>query len=70
MVQAGASGRGQEFAGQISDVILQLASTPERMKGYRQSIRDVAAAAGRNPDDLKVLFVVNPIVTANDGRPC
>jgi len=66
MVQAGASGRGQEFAGQNSDVILQLSSTPERMKAYRESIHTVAAAAGRNPDDLKVLFVVNPVVTAND----
>jgi FMN-dependent oxidoreductase (nitrilotriacetate monooxygenase family) len=65
MVQAGASGRGQDFAGQNSDVILQLASTPERMTAYRDSIRAVAAAAGRNPDELKVLFVVNPIVTAN-----
>jgi len=65
MVQAGASGRGQDFAGQNSDVVLQLASTPERMRTYRESIRAVAAAAGRNPDEVKVLFVVNPIVTAN-----
>jgi FMN-dependent oxidoreductase (nitrilotriacetate monooxygenase family) len=66
MVQAGASGRGQEFAGSNSDVILQLASTPERMRTYRESIRSVAAAAGRNPDDITVLFVVQPIITAND----
>jgi len=65
MVQAGASGRGQDFAGQNSDVVLQLASTPERMRAYRDSIRAVSAATGRNPDDVKVLFVVNPIVTAN-----
>jgi len=65
MVQAGASGRGQDFAGQNSDVVLQLASTPERMSAYRESIRSVAAAAGRNPDEIKVLFVVNPIVAAN-----
>jgi FMN-dependent oxidoreductase (nitrilotriacetate monooxygenase family) len=65
MVQAGASGRGQAFAGQNSDVILQLASTPERMKAYRESIRQSAASAGRNPDDITVLFVVQPIVTAN-----
>jgi FMN-dependent oxidoreductase (nitrilotriacetate monooxygenase family) len=65
MVQAGASGRGQDFAGQNSDVVLQLASTPERMSAYRESIRSVAAAAGRNPDDITVLFVVNPIVAAN-----
>jgi len=66
MVQAGASGRGQAFAGQNSDVILQLASTPERMRAYRESIRAVAASAGRDPDAVTVLFVVNPIVTAND----
>jgi len=66
MVQAGASGRGQEFAGSNSDVILQLASTPERMRTYRESIRSVAAAAGRDPDAIKVLFVVQPIITAND----
>lgn len=66
MVQAGASGRGQDFAGQNSDVVLQLASTPERMRAYRESIRAVASAAGRDPDAIKVLFVVNPIVTAND----
>ena len=66
MVQAGASRRGQDFAGQNSDVVLQLSSTPERMKAYRDSVRAVASAAGRDADALKVLFVVNPIITAND----
>jgi FMN-dependent oxidoreductase (nitrilotriacetate monooxygenase family) len=65
MVQAGASGRGRDFAGKNSDVILALASTPERMRDYRESIRQVAAAHSRNPDQVKVLFVVNPILTAN-----
>jgi FMN-dependent oxidoreductase (nitrilotriacetate monooxygenase family) len=66
MVQAGASGRGRDFAGKNSDVVLALASTAERMKAYRDDIRSVAAASGRNPDDIKVLFVVNPVLTAND----
>ncbi|WP_213813652.1 NtaA/DmoA family FMN-dependent monooxygenase [Glaciihabitans sp. dw_435] len=65
MVQAGASGKGQDFAGRNSDVILALASTPERMRAHREEVRAVAVRNGRNPDDLKVLFVVNPIVTAN-----
>ncbi|MCU1524464.1 MAG: soxA [Microbacteriaceae bacterium] len=65
MVQAGASGRGRAFAGRNSDVVLALASTAERMKAHRDDIRAVAAENGRNPDDIKVLFVVNPVLTAN-----
>jgi FMN-dependent oxidoreductase (nitrilotriacetate monooxygenase family) len=65
MVQAGASGRGQAFAGQHSDVVLALASTPERMKAHRDQVRQAAADAGRDPDAITVLFVVNPIPTAN-----
>jgi FMN-dependent oxidoreductase (nitrilotriacetate monooxygenase family) len=65
MVQAGASGRGRDFAGKNSDVVLALASTAERMRDYRTSIRDVAAENGRNPNEIRVLFVVNPILTAN-----
>ena len=66
MVQAGASGRGRDFAGKNSDVILALASTAERMREYRDSIRRGGGSRnGRDPDAVKVLFVVNPVVTAN-----
>ena len=65
MIQAGASGRGQAFAGRHSDVVLALASTPERMKAHRDQVRQAAADAGRDPDAITVLFVVNPIPTAN-----
>ena len=65
MIQAGASGRGQAFAGKHSDVVLALASTPERMKAHRDQVRQAAADAGRDPDSITVLFVVNPIPTAN-----
>ncbi|WP_275886607.1 NtaA/DmoA family FMN-dependent monooxygenase [Leifsonia aquatica] len=65
MVQAGASGRGRDFAGKNSDVVLALASTPERMREYRDSIRTVAVENGRDADAITVLFVVQPIVTAN-----
>ena len=65
MVQAGASGRGQAFAGRHSDVVLALASTPERMKAHRDGVRQAAADAGRDPDSITVLFVVDPVPTAN-----
>ncbi|MDH2444738.1 NtaA/DmoA family FMN-dependent monooxygenase [Amnibacterium sp. CER49] len=65
LVQAGASGRGRAFAGKHADVVLALASTAERMKQHRDDIRAVAAESGRDPESITVLFVVNPIPTAN-----
>jgi FMN-dependent oxidoreductase (nitrilotriacetate monooxygenase family) len=65
LVQAGASGRGRDFAGKHADVILALASTAERMRTHRDDVRAAAAAQGRDPDELTVLFVVNPIPTAS-----
>ena len=63
LVQAGASGRGQAFAGRHADVVLALASTPARMRAHRDEVRAAAAAAGRDSDAVTVLFVVNPIPT-------
>lgn len=65
LVQAGASGRGQAFAGRHADVVLALASTPERMRQHRDEVRAAAVAVGRSADSVRVLFVVNPIPTAN-----
>ena len=57
LVQAGASPRGKAFAGANADVAIALARGADGMKAYRDSIRAEAAAAGRNADDVKVLFV-------------
>jgi FMN-dependent oxidoreductase (nitrilotriacetate monooxygenase family) len=65
LVQAGASPRGKAFAGANADVAIALARGVDGMKAYRDSIRSEAAAAGRNPDDVKVLFVLKPTVTGS-----
>ena len=36
------------------------------MKSYRDDVRARAAAQGRNPDDIKVLFVVSPVLGATE----
>lgn len=62
----GGSGRGLSFAGRNSDI--QLAYTPlsiDNVRGYRSRIRDAAVAAGRNADDVKVLFWFNPEVVSS-----
>ena len=59
-VQAGGSDRGREFAARHADSIITLANDIEGMKWYRDDIRARAKKNGRNPDDIKVLFLVIP----------
>lgn len=69
-VQAGGSPRGRNFAARHADSIISVASGVESMKVFREDIRARAAAIGRNPDDIKILFCVTPTLgeTAQDAR--
>jgi FMN-dependent oxidoreductase (nitrilotriacetate monooxygenase family) len=60
--QAGGSPRGQQFAAQWADTVIAVGNGVEKMKKSRNDIRARAAAAGRNPDDVKILFLIAPIV--------
>jgi FMN-dependent oxidoreductase (nitrilotriacetate monooxygenase family) len=59
-VQAGGSPKGRDFAAKHADSIITLADGLEGMKEYRNDIRARAKKHGRNPDDIKVLFLVVP----------
>jgi FMN-dependent oxidoreductase (nitrilotriacetate monooxygenase family) len=59
-VQAGASPRGRDFAAKHADSIVSVASGAAQMKAFRDDIRARAAAFGRDPDSIKVLFCVTP----------
>ncbi|MFI6928836.1 NtaA/DmoA family FMN-dependent monooxygenase [Streptomyces sp. NPDC050287] len=61
-VQAGGSPRGRQFAAKSADSIIAVANGVEGMKAYRDDVRARAAAQGRNPDDIKVLFVIGPVL--------
>jgi long-chain alkane monooxygenase len=61
-VQAGGSPRGRQFAAETADSIIVAASGVAAMKEYRDDVRKRAAAAGRNPDDIKVLFLIAPVL--------
>jgi FMN-dependent oxidoreductase (nitrilotriacetate monooxygenase family) len=69
-VQAGASPRGRDFAARHADSIVCVASGVESMKAFRDDIRARAIAQGRNPDHVKVLFLVTPALgdTAEDAH--
>jgi FMN-dependent oxidoreductase (nitrilotriacetate monooxygenase family) len=61
--QAGGSPRGLEFASRWADTIItEGGGSAASMKAYREKIRARAKAIGRNPDDIKVLFLAHPIV--------
>jgi FMN-dependent oxidoreductase (nitrilotriacetate monooxygenase family) len=65
-LQAGASPKGRQFAAGAADAIIAVGTGIEGMKEYRNDIRTRAKAAGRNPDDVKLLFVVSPTIAATE----
>ena len=61
-VQAGSSPKGRDFGAKHSDVILSPASGIADMKEFRDDIRARAGKFGRDPDDVKVIFAINPVL--------
>lgn len=62
LLQAGASDRGKEFAARWADVVFVKHSAPEPAAAYRPDLRELVARVGRNPDKVKVLPGIVPIV--------
>jgi alkanesulfonate monooxygenase SsuD/methylene tetrahydromethanopterin reductase-like flavin-dependent oxidoreductase (luciferase family) len=67
-VQAGGSPRGREFAAKTADSIIATATGIEGMQEYRDDVRARAVRHGRKPDDIKVLFLVCPILGETDDE--
>jgi long-chain alkane monooxygenase len=61
-IQAGGSPRGRKFAAHHADSIIATANGIAGMKEYRDDVRGHAARVGRNPDDVKVLYLVYPVL--------
>ncbi|WP_158811366.1 NtaA/DmoA family FMN-dependent monooxygenase [Beijerinckia sp. L45] len=61
-IQAGGSPRGRRFAAEHADSVIASTNGIAGMKAYRDDIRKLAGEAGRNPDDIKVLSLIAPIV--------
>lgn len=62
IAQAGGSPRGRRFAAAHSDTIVVNARGVDAMRAYRNDVHKHMRAAGRNPSDCKVLFLINPIL--------
>ena len=69
-VQAGGSPRGRDFAAKHADSIIATANEISGMKEFRDDVRARAEKLGRDPDDIKILYLVYPIVgeTSQEAR--
>lgn len=61
-VQAGGSPRGRDFAAKHADSIIVGAQGNAAKKAFRDDIRQRAAKFGRNPDDIKLLFLFSAVM--------
>ena len=61
-VQAGGSPRGIRFAAEHAEAVVCMAKGAENMKAFRDSVREHAMAVGRDPDTVKVLYLIDPVV--------
>lgn len=60
--QAGSSGRGRDFAARHAEAVFALQPTAETMRAYTDDVRARAAALGRDPDRLRILFQLQVVV--------
>lgn len=63
--QAGASGRGREFAASNAEGMFILTNSPEAAKPVTEDIRKRAVEAGRSPDSIKI-FTLLTVITGKD----
>ncbi|WP_035712716.1 LLM class flavin-dependent oxidoreductase [Bradyrhizobium genomosp. I (2014)] len=64
IIQAGASGRGQRFAGRWGEVIFTAARNLAAAKEGYTAVRNEAARAGRDPDQMFLCNLITPVCAA------
>ncbi|MFF3029318.1 NtaA/DmoA family FMN-dependent monooxygenase [Microbacterium sp. NPDC057944] len=68
IVHAGTSPRSRHLAATEADLALIAAPTLADAIATRGTLRDIAAEAGRSPDDVKVIAPVLPVVAESDAE--
>jgi FMN-dependent oxidoreductase (nitrilotriacetate monooxygenase family) len=66
LLQAGGSPKGRAFAAKHADCVISLAEGIAGMKDYRNDIRARAKASGRDPDQVKVMFLIAPVLAETE----
>src|SRR5262245_1946208 len=68
IIQAGASGRGQRFAGRWGEVIFAAARNIELAKEGYHAVKGEAARLGRNPDHISICNIIMPVCGASKSE--
>jgi FMN-dependent oxidoreductase (nitrilotriacetate monooxygenase family) len=66
IIQAGASKSGLPFAARAGEVVFTVQDDIETTKAFRASLRELAVEAGRDPDHLKVIPGVAPLIADSE----
>jgi FMN-dependent oxidoreductase (nitrilotriacetate monooxygenase family) len=66
--QAGASKDGTAFAARNGELLFTIANSLERAQEYYRTVKDAAADAGRDPDHVKVLVGLNPVIGRTEAE--
>ena len=65
---AGSSAPGRELAARYDDTMISMTKSAADAKRYRDDMRERVTSSGRNPDDVKFLFLASPIIEATDAE--
>jgi len=68
LMQAGGSPQGRAFAARNIDVVLAASNAIPEMKAFRADMRRRVAAEGRDPDSVKVMFMLIPTLGETEGE--
>ncbi|CAM3465942.1 NtaA/DmoA family FMN-dependent monooxygenase [Occultella aeris] len=68
LAQAGNSPRGQLFAAQHAEVVLAGGSDHAKMRALRDNVRSQAERLGRDPEGVKVFFLIDPVLGETDNE--
>ncbi len=68
ILQAGTTGKGREFAAKYADGIFAIQPRAEDARLYFEDIKARIADIGRDPDDCKILFGLQPIIGESEAH--
>ncbi|GAA4545914.1 NtaA/DmoA family FMN-dependent monooxygenase [Pseudonocardia xishanensis] len=68
LCQAGGSKAGRAFGARNVDTIIAQVNGVEDMKAYRDEVSELMIAAGRDPKECKVLYIVTPVLGETEGE--